>query len=86
MFINSYSRYTCVYLLENKSQVFKAFLEYKVMIEKHSGKLIVAKSFYLMPLFSFSNHMASTIDLHVHILTPKMVEIRENTGISQRQA
>ena len=41
-FIDSYSRYTCLYLLVNKSQVFDAFLQYKSMIELKIGHKIKA--------------------------------------------
>ena len=41
-FIDAYSRYTCIYLLVNKSQVFSAFQQYKALIENFTGYSIKA--------------------------------------------
>ena len=36
-FIDAYLRYTCIYLLINKSQTFQAFVQYKQMMETKIG-------------------------------------------------
>ena len=37
-FIDDKSRYVWIYILKNKSKVFKKFLEWKSMVEKFSGE------------------------------------------------
>ena len=39
-FIDDKSRYVWIYILKNKSEVFKKFLEWKYMVEKSSGEKI----------------------------------------------
>ena len=61
-FINSYSRYACIYLLVNKYQVFDAFLQHKSTIELKTGHKIKALQFdngkeYLS--YTFTNYLPS---------------------------
>ena len=39
-FIDDYSRYTWIYFLKNKSEVFEKFKEFKALIENHSERRI----------------------------------------------
>ena len=39
-FIDDKSRYVWIYILKNKSEVFKKFLEWKSMVEKSNGEKI----------------------------------------------
>ena len=41
-FIDDYSRYTWVYVLKRKDQVFEQFLEWKTLVEKSTGKRLKA--------------------------------------------
>lgn len=39
-FIDDYSRFTCVYFLIHKSEVFDRFQDFKTRVEKQSGKVV----------------------------------------------
>ena len=41
-FIDAFSKYTCIYLLVNKSQMFQAFVEFKTMMESKTGSKLKA--------------------------------------------
>ena len=45
-FINDYSRRTCVYFLNEKSEVLKVFKKFKMLVEKKIGKNIKALRSY----------------------------------------
>ena len=39
-FIDDKTRYTWIYVLKHKSQVFEKFLEWKALIEKSTGEML----------------------------------------------
>jgi hypothetical protein len=60
-----FSRYSWIYPLHNKSEVFAIFLKFKVMLKTYSHvllnnfRVIMGENFYLINLETFSVNMES---------------------------
>jgi hypothetical protein len=87
-FIDDYSKFTLIYLLRHKSEVFKFFAEFQSLVERMLNHKILAVQFdwavsmrSLIPFFALSSlHTMS----RAHMPTNKMVPLNASTVISLR--
>ena len=88
LFIDHFTRFTWIYLLKSKSEVFAKFVQFKAMIENQFSAKI--KTFRLDgggedTSTKFKTYLSQQgIKFHVHILLNKMVWWRGSTDILLR--
>ncbi|RDX67381.1 hypothetical protein CR513_53756, partial [Mucuna pruriens] len=84
LFINDFSRMTCIYFLKEKLKVFGIFKKFKALVEKQSGKHIKVlksdrkkkKSTTPTSMTKFVRIKTLSGNLLSHILRNKMVSLR----------
>ena len=88
LFIDHFTRFTWLYLLKSKSEVFAKFVRFKAMIENQfSAKIKIFRSdggVNTLPLSSNLTYCSKVLltMFHVHILLNRMALLKENTGTS----
>jgi hypothetical protein len=90
-FIDDYSKFTWIYLLRRKSEVFQYFLEFQSLVECMFNRKIITVQPNLggggasmSALIPFSKRLASHIMFLAPILTNKMAPLNANIAISLR--
>ena len=88
IFVDHFTRFTWLYPLKYKSEVFSKFLLFKAFVETQfstkikNPDLMELESILLLSLSLFCPNMASSINSLVHTHPNKMALLKENTGTS----
>jgi histone deacetylase 1/2 len=84
-FIDDFSKFTWIYLLKKRSEVYQVFLNFQALVERKFGrKLSLCK---LIGVVNMKNSMVSSTKLashimsHAHMLTSKMVLLNVSIAI-----
>ena len=85
-FIDNFSKFTWIYLLRNRSEVFQVFLNFQQHVERLFNRKIITMQTdwgveYQKLNSFFSKRLASFIMSLVLMLISKMARLKENIGI-----
>jgi histone deacetylase 1/2 len=89
-FIDDFSKYTWIYLIKNKSDIFQVFRDFQQLVErKFDKKIISVQSDWggeYEKLHSFFQRIGISHRFPVHTLINKMAQLKESTAIRWRLA
>jgi len=84
-FIDDYSKFTWIYLLRHKSEVFQRFHDFQKLVERMFDKKILLRKLIgegnIKNLIPLSNVLASLIMYRAHMRTNRMAQLSVNTAI-----
>jgi hypothetical protein len=80
-FINDYSKFTWIYLLRLKSDVYKSFCEFQHLVERMFGRKIIAFQSDWGGEYEKLNAHFKTVGIHHHVSCP---HTHQQNGVAER--